>query len=446
MTSLFAVGLTLAAVLAIIILIARYHLNPFIVLMSVSIAVALIAGMPPTQVIQSFEQGMGKVLGHVAIVIALGTMLGKMLAESGGADQIALTIVRLCGEKRISWGMMVIGLLVGLPVFFEVGFVLLIPLCFVLSKKFNAPLLMAALPMGASLSVVHGMLPPHPAAMLAVQSYNADIGLTILYGLIVGIPTAAIAGPLYTKFIVNKVHPSENNPLATQFTSREERTDLPPFSITIATIMAPIILMLIGSAADTLSPKGSTFNQALHFIGNTDMALLIATIMSFYTLGIARGFSRQTILTFTNECLAPTALIILLVGAGGGFGRELVDSGVSKVITDLAVMAHIPLLFLAWLIAAIVRVAAGSATVAMTTSASIIGPILMQTHAASPELMVLVTGAGSVAFGPLNDAGFWQIKEYLGMTVGDTMKTWSVIETLIAVFGLFFAFLLSFAL
>ncbi|ACI52837.1 gluconate transporter [Gluconacetobacter diazotrophicus PA1 5] len=443
MSSLLAVSLATAAIVAVVLLIGRYKLNPFIVLLCVSLLLALCAGMPPQKAVTSFEAGAGHVLGHIATVIALGTMLGKMLAESGGADQIALTITRVAGKGRISWAMMVIGLLIGLPVFFEVGFVLLIPLVFTLARRTSTPMLLLALPMGAALSVTHAMIPPHPATLLALSAYHADTGRTIFWGVIIGTPIAALAGPIYAKFITPRIQIAGHAGLEDQFASKDVHENLPPFSITVLTILSPVLLMLLGSVADLVSQPGSTANTILHFIGNTDIALLLATILSFYVLGLARGFSRETILRFTNECLGPTALIMLLVGAGGGFGRELVDSGVSKAITDLALGAHVPLLVLAWLLAVVVRVAAGSATVAMSTASGIVGPILLHSHGTSPELMVLVTGAGSVALGPMNDAGFWQIKEYLGLSVGQTIKTWSVIETLIAVLGLVFCLLLS---
>jgi len=443
MSPIFAIGLATVAIIAIVILIAYFRLNPFIVLFTVSLLLALFAGMPADHVVASFEAGAGHVLGHVGIVIALGTMLGKMLAESGGADQIAQTVTRIAGEKRIDWAMMVIGLLVGLPVFFEVGFVLLIPLAFIMAERYNISLLRLALPMGAALSVTHAMVPPHPATLLALSAYHANTGRTILLGIIIGTPIAALAGPVYARFIAPRIPASQNNALGQQFTNRKVPEKLPGFSITVFTILSPVVLMVIGSVADLVAPPKTTPNAILHFIGNTDIALVLATILSFYVLGTARGFSRETILRFTNECLGPTALIMLLVGAGGGFGRELVDSGVSKAITDVALGAHVPLLILAWMLAAIVRIACGSATVAMSTASSIAGPILLQAHGVSPELMVLVTGAGSVAFGPLNDAGFWQMKEYLGLTVPQTMKTWSAVETLIAVLGLAFCLLAS---
>ncbi|MCG4272571.1 GntT/GntP/DsdX family permease [Acetobacter senegalensis] len=443
MNSAFAISLATAAIVAVIVLIAWLRLNPFIVLFVTSVVLALIAGMPADHVVASFENGAGHVLGHVGTVIALGTMLGKMLAESGGADRIALTISNLAGRERVDWAMMVIGLLIGLPVFFEVGFVLLIPLVFVLANRANMPLLRVALPMGAALSVTHALIPPHPAALLAVGAYHANIGYTILLGIIIGTPIAVIAGPIFGRFAAIRVPLTKENPLARQFIRSEQLRTMPGFFLTVFTILAPVILMLLGSLADEVTTPHGQINVTLHFLGNTDIALMLATLISFYVLGVARGFSMETILRFTNECLAPTALIMLLIGAGGGFGRVLVDSGVSKAITDAALGVHMPLLVLAWVLAVIVRIACGSATVSMATASGIVAPILEHSSGVSPELMVLVTGAGSVAFGPMNDAAFWQIKEYLGLTVPQTMKTWSVLETLIAIFGLIFCLIAS---
>ncbi|NHO33368.1 GntT/GntP/DsdX family permease [Acetobacter fallax] len=443
MTPVLAACLAAGAIGAVVVLISRLRFSPFIALFLVSICLGLIAGMPPEKTVSAFEAGVGHVLGHVAPVIALGTMLGKMLAESGGADVIALTIGRLAGRGRADWGMMAVGLLIGLPVFFEVGFVLLIPLAVVMARQANVKLISIALPMATALSVTHAMIPPHPATLLAVTAYHADTGLTILWGILIGTPVAALAGPVYARWISPRIHIENPNGIAAQFEHKSKVLNPPGFVITATTVFSPVLMMLIGSASDFITTKGSLLNTTLHFIGNTDIALLIATLLSFQVFGTARGFSRATILDFANECVAPTAIVLLVVGAGGGFGHVLIESGLSGAITSLALGAHVPLMILAWLLAAIVRIATGSATVAMTTASGIIGPMVASAPAVSPELLVIATGAGSIAFGPLNDAGFWQIKEYLGMSVSQTVKTWSVIETLISLLGLGFALLLS---
>src|ERR1700728_3211004 len=352
--SIFLLVAALLAVVGLILLIAVVRLNPSLALFLVSLALAVCAGMPVSQVIHSFETGMGGTLGHIAIIVALGTMLGKMMAESGGADQIAHTLVRLFGEKRVHWAMMVIGLVVGLPAFFEVGFVLLVPIAFTVARRTRTSLILVGLP------VVHGLVPPHPAALLAVSIYKADVGRTIFYALLVGIPTAVIAGPLYAKLIARHVQLAPESAIGAEFVEHDVERSLPGFGLTLATILLPVGLMLIGSWANAQPAPGSVLNQGLRLVGNDDMALLIGVLFSFVTLGRMRGFDRQTIQRFCNECLAPTATITLLVGAGGGFGRVLQDSGVSQAIVSLALMSHVSFLLLAWLLAALIRRPAGS--------------------------------------------------------------------------------------
>jgi GntP family gluconate:H+ symporter len=432
------------AVVLLIVLIAVAKLNPFITLLLTSLALAIVTGMPLTTIVHSFEAGVGATLGHIAIVVALGTMLGKMMAESGGADQIAHTLIGVFGEKRVHWAMMVIGLVVGLPAFFEVGFVLLIPIAFTVARRTKTSLILVGLPMVAGLSVVHGLVPPHPAALLAATIYKADVGKTIFYALLVGLPTAVIAGPLYAKLIAPHIRLAANNPMAAQFVDEGLERSLPGFSLTLFTILFPVVLMLVGSWADKIAAPGSRWNETLRLIGNDDIALLIGVLLSFYTLGRMRGFTRATILRFSNECLGPTASITLLVGAGGGFGRILMDSGVSQAIIGVALHSHVPLLLLAWLLAALMRLATGSATVAMSTAAGIVAPIALHATGVHPELLAIATGAGSLIFSHVNDGGFWLVKEYFNMSVADTMKTWSVCETIISVVALILTTGLSF--
>jgi GntP family gluconate:H+ symporter len=396
--SIFLLVSALIAVVGLILLIAVVRLNPFLALFLVSLALAVSAGMPVSQVIHSFEAGMGGTLGHIAIIVALGTMLGKMMAESGGADQIAHTLVRLFGEKRVHWAMMVIGLVVGLPAFFEVGFVLLVPIAFTVARRTRTSLILVGLPMAAGLSVVHGLVPPHPAALLAVSIYKADVGRTIFYALLVGIPTAVIAGPLYAKLIARHVRLAPESAIGAEFVEHDVERSLPGFGLTLATILLPVGLMLIGSWANAQPTQGTVLNQGLRLVGNDDMALLIGVLFSFVTLGKMHGFDRQTIQRFCNECLAPTATITLLVGAGGGFGRVLQDSGVSQAIVSLALMSHVSFLLLAWLLAALIRLVTGSATVAMSTAAGIVAPIVAHGAGVHPELLAIATGAGSLIF------------------------------------------------
>ncbi|AON54082.1 GntP family permease [Herbaspirillum seropedicae] len=434
----------LVAVIALIVLIAKFKMNPFIVLIVVSLVLGLAVGMPMGNIVKAFETGVGNALGHIALVVGLGTMLGKMMAESGGAERIANTMIKAFGEKNVHWAMMTVAFIVGLPVFFEVGFVLLVPIAFNVAKRTGTNMVLVGIPMVAGLSVVHGLIPPHPAALLAVTAYSADIGRTILYALIVGIPTAIIAGPIFGKLISKVVIPNPDNPLISQFVDEGKKDrELPGFGITLFTILLPVALMLIGSWADLFFAPKTFANDFLRLIGNSVIALLIATLVSFWTFGRARGFGADQILKFTNECLAPIASITLVVGAGAGFGRILMDGGVSKAIVGIATDAHLSPLILGWFVAALIRVATGSATVAMTTACGIVAPIVSTVGGVRPELMVLATGAGSLILSHVNDGGFWLVKEYFNMTVPQTFKTWTVMETLVSVLALLFTLALA---
>ncbi|BEV14832.1 GntP family permease [Herbaspirillum sp. DW155] len=434
----------LVAVIALIVLIAKFKMNPFIVLIVVSLVLGLAVGMPMGNIVKAFETGVGGALGHIALVVGLGTMLGKMMAESGGAERIANTMIQAFGEKNVHWAMMTVAFIVGLPVFFEVGFVLLVPIAFNVARRTGTNMVLVGIPMVAGLSVVHGLIPPHPAALLAVTAYSADIGRTILYALIVGIPTAIIAGPIFGKLISRVVIPNPDNPLVSQFVDEGKKDrELPGFGITLFTILLPVVLMLIGSWADLFFAPKTFANDFLRLIGNSVIALLIATLVSFWTFGRARGFGADQILKFTNECLAPIASITLVVGAGAGFGRILMDGGVSKAIVGIATDAHLSPLLLGWFVAALIRVATGSATVAMTTACGIVAPIVSTVGGVRPELMVLATGAGSLILSHVNDGGFWLVKEYFNMTVPQTFKTWTVMETLVSVLALLFTLALA---
>ena len=432
-----------AAVLVLILLVAWVRLNPFLSILLVSLSLGVAGGMPFSTILGSFETGVGNTLGHIAVVVALGTMLGKMMAESGGAAAIANRIIDWFGEKRIPWAMMAIGFIVGLPVFFEVGFVLLIPIAFTVARRTRTNLVLVALPMLAGLSVVHGLVPPHPAALLAVSIYKANVGRTIFYGILIGLPTAILAGPIWARIIAPSIQLPKENAMAAEFADGGGDKPTPSFALTVGTILLPVALMMIGSWADSFSAPGSALNQALHLAGSDVIALFTGVLVSFYTFGKLGGFSRETILRFTNECLAPTATVTLLVGAGGGFGRVLQDSGVSHAIVTIAVASHVPLVLFAWMLAALMRLATGSATVAMTTAATIVAPIAFHTTGVHPELLAIATGAGSLIFSHVNDGGFWLVKEYLGLSVPQTIKTWSICETIISVTALVFTLTLS---
>ena len=439
----FLVLLGLASVGGLIFLIARLKLNPFIALLVTSLALGAAAGLPLDRLLAIYEAGVGNALGHIALVVGLGTMMGKLMAESGGAERIAQTMIGWFGPSKVHWAMMTAAFIVGLPVFFEVGFVLLMPIVFTVAMRTGTSILKVGLPMVAGLSVVHGLIPPHPAALLAVNAYQADIGRTVLYALIVGIPTAALAGPVFATLIDRYVTVEGVNPMAEALTERKVDTRaLPGFGITVATILLPVALMLVGSWADLFAAKGGVLNDAIRFAGHPVSALLAGLLLSFITFGSARGFDRESIGRFLEDCLAPTALITLIVGAGAGFGKILMEAGISTSVVGMAQSVEVPLLVLAWLVAAMMRIATGSATVAMATAAGIVAPVAAGSGVA-PELLVLATGAGSLILSHVNDGGFWLVKTYFGLTLSQTFKTWTVCETIISIVALLLTLALS---
>jgi gluconate:H+ symporter, GntP family len=432
----------LAAVIALVLLIARFKLHPFIALVLVSLAMGVASGMAPLAAVKAFQDGVGTTLGFIAVVIGLGTMLGKMMAESGAATRIATTLISLFGEKRVHWAIMFVAFIVGIPVFFQVGFVLLVPLVFTIARRTGMSLVKIGIPLVAGLSVVHGMLPPHPAAMLAVGAYHADVGRTILYGLLVGLPTASLAGPIFASWISPRIVLPPDNPMARQLEG-ETSAEMPGFGISLFTVLIPVILMVLSSTADwVLAPAGMVLS-VLHFVGNPIVALLLALLFSFWSLGRPRHFTKEDVMQFCNDCLGPTATILLVIGAGGGFNQVLVQSGVGGAIAKAAIGSHASPLILAWIVAGLIRVATGSATVAMTTAAGIVAPIAVATPGTNAELLVLATGAGALILSHVNDAGFWLIKEFFGMTVPQTLRTWTVAETIIGIAGLAFTLMLS---
>jgi GntP family gluconate:H+ symporter len=434
--------LVLAAIAGLVVMVARFKLNAFLALILASLLVGLGSGMKLPLIAKAFQEGVGNTLGFIAVVVALGTMLGRMLAESGGAEVVASRFIELFGERRLPWAMVVIAFVVGLPVFFGVGVVLLIPIVATLARETKTPLLALGLPLVAGLSVSHGLVPPHPGPLVAIEKLGADTGKTILYAAIVGFPTAVVAGPLFAKWVVPRV-PTAPGGFGERLVQPGAPVQKPGFALTLFTILLPVFLMLLATLAKVSPAKESPVASLAEFIGSPVVSLLAAVLVSFYSLGRRCGLGREQILKFTEECVGPAAGIILVVGAGGGFGKVLEQCGAADAITGLAKGLEVSPLLLGWLMAASVRIATGSATVAITLGSAMLAPVAAATSGVRPELLVLALGAGSLILSHVNDGGFWFVKEYLNLTVPQALKTWTVVETIIAVVALGMTLLLD---
>ncbi|MEU6428120.1 gluconate:H+ symporter [Microbispora sp. NPDC046973] len=430
----------LAGIAVIVLLITKLRTHPFLALALGSGVLGLAAGMAPEKLIDSFSSGLGSTVAGVGVLIALGAMLGKLLADSGGAEEIVDGILRRSGDRALPWAMTLIAVLIGLPMFFEIGLVLLIPVILLVARRSGRPLLLIAVPALAGLSVLHGLVPPHPGPLVAIDTLKADLGLTLGLGLLVAIPTVIVAGPLFARFAARWVRPAPPGRLERGQTQESEDTapeeadrPRPGFGVTVATILLPVVLMLGRAVAEIVLPEGHAVRTVFEVLGTPLIALLIGVIVAMFTLGRAAGFGRTRISSAIADSLPPIAGILLIVGAGGGFKQTLVDSGVGKVIGEAAQGANVPVLVLGWLIAVGIRLATGSATVATISAAGIAAPLAAGLSPAHLALLVLAIGAGSLFFSHVNDAGFWLVKEYLGMSVGETVKSWSVMEAIISV-------------
>ncbi|MDB6155590.1 MAG: permease DsdX [Chthoniobacteraceae bacterium] len=424
------------AIIGLIVLIARFKCNAVVALMLATLVVG-IPSMPLDSVAKSFQTGVGATLGGLAMIIGLGTILGKLLAESGAAEVIANAMVRLFGEKRIDYAVMVVAFLVGISVFFGVGIVILGPIGFMLARRTGMPILRLMLPLAAGLSTAHGLIPPHPGPMAAIGLIGADTGKTILWSLVIGAPTALITGPFLARWVAPKV-PVAIGGLGSEAISRPEAPRAPGFALSVFTMLLPVLLMLLGTAAQIFLPAGSGVRLVASFLAEPVVAMLIAVLVSFWTFGVHCGLTGSQILKFSEQCVAPAASILLLIGAGGGFSRVLTDSGVGKAIADTSSTWPVSPLLLGWLIAGALRIAVGSATVAVTMAAGIMASVLQKCPGTNRELLVLAMGAGSLILSHVNDSGFWFVKEYLGMSVSQTLRTWTVVETGIAVISIIF--------
>ncbi|MFB7607366.1 GntP family permease [Streptomyces gardneri] len=436
----------LAGIALIVLLITRFKLHAFLALTIGSLALGAFAGAPLADTIKSFTTGLGNTVAGVGVLIALGAILGKLLADSGGADQIVDTILARASARSMPWAMVLIASVIGLPLFFEVGIVLLIPVVLLVAKRGNYSLMRIGIPALAGLSVMHGLIPPHPGPLVAIDALGANLGVTLALGLVVAIPTVIIAGPVFSRYAARWVDiPVPENMVPTR--PSEDLEKRPGFGATVATILLPVVLMLVKALVDiVVDDPDNGLQKVTDVIGSPLIALLAAVIVGMFTLGRAAGFTKERLSSTVEKSLAPIAGVLLIVGAGGGFKQTLIDIGVGQMILDFSENWSIPALLLAWLIAVAIRLATGSATVATISAAGLVAPLAEGMSTTETALLVLAIGAGSLFFSHVNDAGFWLVKEYFGMSVGQTVKTWSVMETIISVVGIVFVLLLSLVL
>ena len=461
--------LVLAALLGIaviVVLITRFKVHPFLSLTLGALVVGAVAGLPMADTVASFSAGVGSTVGGVGLLIALGAMFGRLLADSGGADQIVDTIIGRASARTLPWAMALVGSLIGLPMFFEIGLVLLMPVILLVSMRSGLSLMRVGIPALAGLSVMHGLVPPHPGPLVAIDALDADLGITLGLGVLLTIPTVVIAGPLFARFAARWVDVTAP---ATFVTDREQAlvgagggsgggsgtvgtagSDVvppsggdvapegrrPTFGVTLATVLLPVVLMMGKALADIFLDEGQSVRTALDFLGTPMIALLLSVFVAMFTFGRGSGMDLKGIAGSLEKSLPPIAGILLIVAAGGGFKQTLIDTGIGTVIADAVRDSSLSVLLLAWLVAVLIRLATGSATVATITASGVLAPLAADLSTGETSLLVLAIGSGSLFFSHVNDAGFWLVKEYFRVTVVENLKTWSAMETLISVTGL----------
>jgi GntP family gluconate:H+ symporter len=447
-------------IVVIVVLISWLHVHPFLALIAGTAVLGVVGGLGADGTIDSFTTGLGSTIGSVGVLIALGSMIGGLLADSGGADRVVDAVTSRVGPRALPWAMAGVAALIGLPLFFEVGVVLLVPVVLLVAARARVNVLAVGIPALAGLSVLHGLVPPHPGPLVAIDALHADLGTTLAFGLIVAVPTVVVAGPLFARLVVRWV--PLGPPAAPDDVDRdrdEVRLDKPgtataPDSAVrprrrvgvgsaVVVVLAPVVLMLLRAIGEVALPDGNGLRAALDVAGQPIVALLVGVVLAMLLLGIPAGLDRRALSGSVGGALPAVAGILLIVGAGGGFKQTLVDAGVGDLVGKAAEGIALSPLVLGWLVAVGIRVATGSATVATITAAGIVAPLAAGLDQPTVALLALAVGAGSLFFSHVNDAGFWLVKEYFGLTVGQTIKSWSLMETIISVLGLLLVLLLS---
>jgi len=429
----------IASILLLLILISALKLNAFLSLVIASFFVGIAKGMAFEDIINGVQLGIGSTLGSLILIIALGVILGNILSDTGAAQRISSVMIQIFGIKYIKWAMMITGFVVGISMFYNAGFIILIPMVFALAKSTKQPIIYLGIAMASALSVTHGFLPPHPGPTAIAVIFEADIGRTLLYGILVALPALLLAGLVFPEFTKKIV---ANPPKGLFETKTFAETEMPSFGISLLTALIPVVLMALATASELILDEDSSLRLFLEFIGNPTSSMLIAVGFAIIFLGIIRGRKMKDIMDKSNTALTSATMIILIIAAGGAFKQVLIDSGIGTDLAALFEQSTLSPLFLGWLIATIIRIALGSATVAGLTAAGIVQPLVVSSGV-SPELMVLSIGAGSLMCSHVNDTGFWMFKEYFGLSLKDTFKTWTLMETIIGIMGLLGVLLLN---
>lgn len=449
MTAPYIIFIVILGVTLLLLMVLKFRLSAFIALLITAIFVGVLAGMPLDEITTSIQEGMGGTLGFVATVVGLGAIFGQMLESSGGARSLAHYLLKKFGTKKAQWALMLSGFIIGIPVFLDVGFIILIPIVYALTRDARRSLLFYAIPLLAGLAATHTMVPPTPGPVAVADILGADLGWVVIFGLLVGLPSAVIAGPLFGRYISQRIFIPVPDVLQEGIAeAKDDSLEPPSFGIIALIISIPLLLILmstfikLGVDKETLTRTFVT--DFLTFIGHPFTALIIATLCSI-VLCLSRKISGQKILELSTKALGPAGIIILVTGAGGVLKQILVDSGIGTILAESIAGSSIPLILLAWSLAAVVRITQGSATVAMITAAGIMAPIIPVFNLNPQNIALIVTaiGAGATILSHVNDSGFWIVSKYLGMTEKQTLKSWTVMETIIAVSGLAFTLLYS---
>ena len=449
MSASYIFFIVIIGVTALLMMVLKFKINAFIALLITSIFVGIMAGMPLSQISKSIQEGMGGTLGFIATVVGLGAIFGQMLESSGGARSLAQYLIKKFGTKRAPWALTFTGFIVGIPIFLDVGFIIIIPIVYALTRDSKQSVLFYAIPLLAGLAVSHSMIPPTPGPTAVANILGVELGWVVIMGILIGLPTAIVAGPVFGKFIAKKiVLPAPSEIFETMSGSEEDSEKLPSFGVIAWIISTPLLLILISTFLNIFIEKGlfekSLLTEIIVFIGHPFTALIIATLLSIL-LCLKRNMPAQAILDLSTKALGPAGIIILVTGAGGVLKQILVDSGIGNILAESIADSSFPLILLAWLIAAVVRITLGSATVAMITAAGIMAPIISAFHLDQPNLALIVISiaAGATILSHVNDSGFWIVSKYLGMNEKQTLQSWTIMETIIAVSGLLLALLLS---